>query len=206
MDKLEEIKKLKQLLDEGIIDENDFKRKKSQVLGLAEEETKKDEEQTKNTKVENKTLDDYQKELLEQSEIEEEKSESKFSDDYYQQEKIKARAKLDAQEEIRLNKKADQKKIVNKGINKTKRLLKWVLSGFLWIFGIASIYTAVESGIIFILLGLLTIALGCMACPKITDATQKYQAYIMHKTAIVWIMVIIWIIFCMIGGSTIAIK
>lgn len=204
MDKLEEIKKLKQLLDEGVIDENDFKRKKSQVLGLSEEETNKDEEQ--NTNVENKTLDDYQKELLKQSEIEEEKSETKFSDDYYQQEKIKAQAQLDAQEEIRSKRKADQKIIVNKEINKTKRILKWVLSGFLWLFGIASICTAVESGIIYILLGLLTIVLGCMACPKITDVTQKYQAYTTHKTAIVWMIVIIWIIFCTIGGSTTATK
>lgn len=191
MDKLEEIKKLKQLLDEGIIDENDFQGKKSKILGLAEKETDKVEETTKGTNVEGKTLDDYEKELLMQLE---EKSETKSEDDYYQQEKIKARAKLDAQEEIRSKRKAEQKTILNKEVNKTKRILKWFLAGFLWLFGIGSVCTAIESGIMYIPLGILTIILGFMACPKITDITQKYQTYTTYKKVIVWIIVIIWTI------------
>ena len=185
MDKLEEIKKLKQLLDEEIIDENDFQRKKTQILGLSEKET--DRVETKN---ENRTLDDYEKELLEQLKIQSEESET---NDYYQQEKIKARAQLDGQEEIR------QKR--TKGISKTKRSLKWSLAEFLWIFGIGAICIAKESGIAYIPLGILTIILGCMACPKITDKTQKYQAYTMHKTIIIWIIVIIWCVLCMVSGN-----
>ena len=119
MDKLEEIKKLKQLLDEGIIDENDFQRKKTQILGLSEKEIERVE--VKNDNNESKTLDDYEKELLEQSKIQSEESETKLDDDYYQQEKIKARAQLDAQEEIRQKRKKEQKVIVDKGISKTKR-------------------------------------------------------------------------------------
>ncbi len=204
MDKLEEIKKLKQLLDEGIIDENDFQRKKTQILGLSEKEAGKVE--IKNENNESKTLDDYEKELLEQSKIQSEELETKLDDDYYQQEKIKARAQLDAQEEIRQKRKKERKVIVDKGISKTKRLLKWIFAGFLWIFGISAICIAKESGIVYIPLGILTIILGCMACPKITDKTQKYQAYTMHKTIIIWIIVIIWCVLCMVGGSEVYTK
>ena len=37
MDKLEEVKKLKQLLDDGIINDEDFKIKKAQILGITSE-------------------------------------------------------------------------------------------------------------------------------------------------------------------------
>lgn len=50
MDKLEEVKKLKQLLDDGIIDENDFAQKKAEILGIVKEETT-EEEQKKKLKV-----------------------------------------------------------------------------------------------------------------------------------------------------------
>ena len=82
MDKLEEVKKLKQLLDDGIIDENDFAQKKAEILGIVKEETT-EEEQKKETK--SKSLDDYEKELMAQSEIGEEtneKSQTKANDDY----------------------------------------------------------------------------------------------------------------------------
>ena len=68
MDKLEEVKKLKKLLDDGIIDEDDFKRKKEEILGLSKETPKKEEikEETKveikASKTKSKSLDDYEKE------------------------------------------------------------------------------------------------------------------------------------------------
>lgn len=73
MDKLEEIKKLKQLLDDGIIDEADFKMKKSQILGIASEIAEEKEiEEEGEVKAKSKSLDDYEKELIEQSKIVEE--------------------------------------------------------------------------------------------------------------------------------------
>lgn len=207
MDKLEEVKKLKQLLDDGIIDEIDFKMKKTQILGISSETSKKEEfKEVVEERNKNKSLDDYEKELIEQSEVvEEEKSKTILNnDDYYQQEKLKARAKLEVEEEIRSKRRAEQKTVVDKGVNKAKRILKWILAVFLWIFGIGAICTAIESGIVYVPLGILTLILGGMACPKITDKTQEYPTYTVHKTAIVWIIVIIWMIFSMVGGLNIA--
>lgn len=186
MDKLEEVKKIKQLLDDGIIDEEDFKNKKAQILGIESEDV---EAEPKENKIKSKSLDDYERELLEQSEVEE-KSTTKANDDYYQKEKLKARAKLDAAEEIRSKRKAEQKTAVDKGVNKIKRILKWALTVLLWIFAVGSFCTS-DSGIVYIPIGLLSLILGCMACPKITDKTQKYETYTMHKTVIVWILVIL---------------
>ena len=199
MDKLEEVKKLKKLLDEGIIDEEDFAKKKSELLGISKEITSVEKEETKKeTKPKSKSLDDYEKELMEQSEnVEEniEKSNSNNADDYYQKEKAKIRAKLDAEEEIRKNRKAEQKVVVDKSINKTKRIFKWILAAICWMGGIACVcmvsdwFMNLPEGIIFLIL-------GCMACPKITDYTvnnQKLTAYTKHKTAIVWILIILWI-------------
>lgn len=198
MDKIEEVKKLKQLLDDKIIDEEDFKAKKAQILGI---QTEGLEEREINTK--SKSLDDYEKELLKQSNkiIETESLENKLEDEYYKQEKIKAKARLEAEEEIRSKKRKEQKDFVNQGINKTKRIIKWILTIFLLIFGIASIGVTKENGVMYIPLGILTLVLGGLACPKITDKTQKYQGYTKYKTAIIWIIIILWIVLCMIAGT-----
>lgn len=127
-------------------------------------------------------------------EAKDEKSSTKANDDFYQQEKLKARAKLDAEEEIRNKRKAETRAAVDKGVNKTKRIFKWILAVFLWLFGIASVFTAFESGWVYIPMGLIMILQGCMACPKITDKTQKYEAYTMHKTLIVIITVVVWVV------------
>jgi len=197
MDKLEEVKKLKQLLDDGIIDENDFAQKKAEILGIVKEETT-EEEQKKETK--SKSLDDYEKELMAQSEIGEEtneKSQTKANDDYYQKEKLKAKAKLDAEEEIRAKRRNETKVAVKKGVNGTKKILKWILAIALWIFGVASICVAFSSRWFYIPMGIIMILQGCLACPKITDYTQnnpKFEAYNMHKTMIVIITVIVWVV------------
>lgn len=205
MDKLEEVKKLKQLLDEGIIDEDDFKRKKAQILGLAgnntKEEIKKETEEPKANKTKSKSLDDYEKELMEQSEQEDEVKEdssTKSNDDYYQKEKLKARAKLDAEEEIRKNRKAEQKAVVDKGVTKTKRIFKWILAVLCWIVALGTALGVVEGNIIVNIISVLIyLVLGCMACPKITDITQnnsKFDSYTKHKTLLVWILIIVWVV------------
>ena len=88
MDKLEEVKNLRQLLDEGIIDEDDFKKKKAQILGLAgnntKEEIKEETEDPKANKTKSKSLDDYEKELMGEGEttkpISEEQKDLSFKD------------------------------------------------------------------------------------------------------------------------------
>ena len=74
MDKLEEVKKLKQLLDDGIIDEEDFAKKKAEILGILKQEAKKEEiiEEESKKETKSKSLEDYEKELMAQSEVEEE--------------------------------------------------------------------------------------------------------------------------------------
>lgn len=205
MDKLEEVKKLRQLLDEGIIDEDDFKKKKAQILGLAgnntKEEIKEETEDPKANKTKSKSLDDYEKELMEQSEQEDEVKEdssTKSNDDYYQKEKLKARAKLDAEEEIRKNRKAEQKAVVDKGVTKIKRIFKWILAVLCWIVALGTALGVVEGNIIVNIISVLIyLVLGCMACPKITDITQnnsKFDSYTKHKTLLVWILIIVWVV------------
>lgn len=201
MDNLEEVKKLKQLLDEGIIDENDFKRKKAQLLGLPIEKVVEKAEDVHIDKAENvnsKTLEDYEKELLKQSKMEK-------IDDYYEREKIRARAELEAEAEMRSKRRLEQKEVIDKGANKVKRIVKWILAIFLWVFAITS-FTVTEVTLMYIPIGILTFVLGCMACPKITDITQKYEAYTMHKTAIVWITIIITLVISGIASSQIRAK
>lgn len=205
MDKLEEVKKLRQLLDEGIIDEDDFKKKKAQILGLAgnntKEEIKEETEDPKANKTKSKSLDDYEKELMEQSEQEDEVKEdssTKSNDDYYQKEKLKARAKLDAEEEIRKNRKAEQKAVVDKGVTKIKRIFKWILAVLCWIVALGTALGVVEGNIIVNIISVLIyLVLGCMACPKITDITQnnsKFDSYTKHKTLLGWILIIVWVV------------
>lgn len=199
MDKLEEVKKLKQLLDDGIIDENDFAQKKAEILGISKTEEVKTEtvEATSEKEFKSKSLDDYEKELIEQAKKDNidanaENSENQSDENYYKHEKLKAKAKLDAKEEIRKQRMVEQKEVVNKGLSKIARLFKWILAIFLWLIAIGSFGTASQSGFIYIPIGIVMLALGCMACPKITDITQKkYEAYTMHKTAIVWILIIV---------------
>lgn len=204
MDKLEEVKALKKLLDEGVIDEEDFARKKSELLGdlkevtSAEKVTEK-EYSIKETNKESISLDDYEKELIEQSEAVEESAENSSSnsiEEYYQKEKAKVRAKLDAEEEMRKSRKAEQKVVVDKNITKAKRVFKWILAVMCWMYGISGIcgngnlYRSLSEGMI-------VIVLGFMSCPKITDYTihnPKFSAYTKHKAAIVWILIVLWIV------------
>lgn len=173
--------------------------KKSQILGLASEPSTQDNiEHSKIEEVEqndkNKSLDEYEKELLKQSVIEdkaEQKSVTQTNDDYYQREKLKEKAKLDAKEEIRSKRRAEQKVVVDKGVNKIKRIIKWIIAFILWIFAIACFSIIGSNGMVYLPLGLLVLILGVMSCPKITDITQKYETYTKHKTIIVWILVII---------------
>ncbi len=205
MDKLEEVKKLKQLLDDGIINDEDFKIKKAQILGITSEVPEEQEESVDEVRTKSKSLDDYEKELIKQSKvIEEEKLDTKLEDEYYRREKLKEKAKLDAKEEMRSKIRNEQKEFINEKVNKTKRILKWILAVFLFVFGITSISISTKNGILYIPLGIIIIVLGCMACPKITDKTQKYQSYTMHKTAIVWIIVVIWLVLCIISGNNVS--
>ena len=204
MDNLEEVKKLKKLLDEGVIDEEDFSRKKSELLGISKKknyEVIEDEKVKikKETKTKNKSLDDYKKELLEESHKVEkniEKSNSNDIDDYYQKEKAKIRAKLDAEEEVRKNKKAEQKVVVGKGISKAKRISKWILAIICWVCGFASVCLTGE-WFMYLPEGIIFLVLGCMACPIITDYTinnQKLILYTKTKIIVVWILIILWLI------------
>jgi hypothetical protein len=197
MDKLEEVKKLKKLLDDGIIDEEDFTRKKAELLGMTKPEAKEEDFRKEATKI--KSLDDYEKELINQSENQEEinnKSDANPNDEYYLKEKLKAKAKLDAEEEIRDKRKAEKKAAVNKGVNQTKRVLMWILAVVLWILGITSMCMT-SQGIVYLFIGIIFFLQGCMACPKITDYTQsnsKFEVYKKYKTLFVWITIILWFI------------
>lgn len=179
MNNIEEVKKLKKLLDDGIIDEDDFKKRKEILFGLSDGPIKE-------VKENRKILDDYEKKLMEQSKGEE------------NEEKLKARATIEVEEEAKNRREAEKKVIRDKNVNKVKNILKWVLAVTLWIFGIGSLCVFNESGLIYIPLGIIMIFQGCMACPQITEYTQKFEKYTKLKKAIIWITIILWIILCVV--------
>lgn len=191
MDKLEEIKKLKNLLDDGIINEEDFAREKAELLGINTDKTKDEEQREVLNKEENKSksksLEEYERELMEQNKAKEALDEK---------EKLKVKTIPNAVED-RDKIGEEQKENVNKGVTKAKRIFKWILTVMLWLFVIGSFGAAAESGWVMIPSGIIMLILGFMACPKITDITQsnsKFDVYTKHKTLIVWILVILWII------------
>ena len=117
MNKIEEIKKLKQLLDDGIINNEEFTWQKQKILGLnAEDNNKNDYEKTN-------SLDDYESKLLKQLNEESNEEASSVKEpldekDFYNREKIKEKAKLEAQEEMKEQRNKKIKEDINAGKEK----------------------------------------------------------------------------------------
>lgn len=180
MNELEEIKKLKKLLDDGIINEIEFKQEKAKLIGLEI----KEEIDTDNNVNENIGI------LKNEQEDEE----------YYLQEKIKAKAMLDAQEEFKQEKSREAKKkskeLVKSIAIKIKNIILWILTIILWIFSIGSIGTSSKSGFIYVPIGIITIIQGCMLCPTLTEYTTRYKFYTKYKKIIFVLTILAFIVLC----------
>ena len=209
MSNIDEIKKLKKLLDDGIITEADFKKQKKKLLGIENDDGKVVEP----SKTGKKSLDDYESELIKEAEEElenqdndnttDEDKKSKINeDDIYKAEKAKERARLDAEREAKKAKNEETNQTLGKVGNSTMKVIKWILAVLLWLLGIACVCTAFSSGWVYIPLGVIFILQGLMACPKITEYTQnKFSTYTKHKAIIIIITIIIWVIFVCISPS-----
>lgn len=202
MDTINEIKKLKELLDEGIITKEDFEKQKQKVLGIVKnEETIKQEEIEEQTK--SKSINDYEKELIQQleqqqsreneKEFEQKENEEKIrreNQELYEKERLKEKAKLDAKAEKTKERNTKIKQNVDKSVGKGIRIFKWIVAIALWILGIGGIGASFSNGFVYIFIGIELFLLGIMACPKITDYTEKFEAYTKFKWAIVVILVV----------------
>lgn len=210
MDTINEIKKLKELLDEGIITKEDFEKQKQKVLGIiSNEESIEKEKIEDNVEEQNKmkSINDYEKELIEQLEkqqnkeneegIEQEAKEEiirRENQELYEKERLKEKAKLDAKAEQARERNTKIKQNVDKGVGKGIRIFKWVMAIALWLLGVGGIGAAFTNGIVYIFIGIEFFLLGVMACPKITDYTEKFKIYTKFKWLIVIIVVILFIV------------
>lgn len=188
MDKVEKVKKLKQLLDEGIITQEDFSIQKQKIFGLSD-----------NTKAEPTSLEDYEKELIQQANDNNNKEvneQNNYNISFYERERLREKAKLDAREEIREEKQQKFKGKIHKATNNTKRIFKWILAVFCVIMGLGSFGASTEYGTIYIPIGIIFLLLGLMACPKVTDYTVRFEKYTKFKKTIVIILIVIFAILC----------
>lgn len=193
---IDEIKELKQLLDDGIITREDFDKQKKKILGMPTKETEFIDNSIKVElkKEESKSLDDYEKELIAETERQEEKEANREKDDYYGKEKLKEKAKLDAKEEAKKEKQDQIKQNINKGATKSVRIFKWILTIFCWLMTFGSILALSQNIILYFLWAIIFALLGAMACPKITDHTQDFSTYTKYKK---WIVTVLLILFVM---------
>ena len=186
MNKIEEIKKLKQLLDDGIINNEEFTWQKQKILGLnAEDNNKNDYEKTN-------SLDDYESKLLKQLNEESNEEASSVKEpldekDFYNREKIKEKAKLEAQEEMKEQRNKKIKEDINAGKEKILIIIKWVLAVFCWLGALGGF----ANGIKYLPYGIVFFLLGIMSCPSITKYTTKYKMYTNFKKWIVIGLVIL---------------
>ena len=97
MDKIEEIRELKKLLDDGVITEEDFAREKSKILGISIEEKIEDEEQEDRT-IHKINVDEYinEKETNNVINNEENIHKKESNEDFYEKERLREKARLDA--------------------------------------------------------------------------------------------------------------
>lgn len=210
MDKIEELKKIKQLLDEGIITEKDFINQKQKILGLKNSQKfeilNTNESPEIEQKKESRNIEEYEKELLEQKEILERKEkvtqnssestsiEKKENNDFYQKEKMKEKAKLEAKEEIRERRIEKRNKKIKEqfhtGKNIMTNIIKWLLTIFFIIFGL----TGISMDFKYKIIGITFLLLAILTCPFITQKTMQFEKYTKIKKYIVIVLIIILLI------------
>ena len=203
MDKIEEIRELKKLLDDGVITEEDFAREKSKILGISIEEKIEDEEQEDRT-IHKINVDEYinEKETNNVTNNEENIHKKESNEDFYEKERLREKARLDAREELLKQRKEELNKNITGFSNKMISFIKGVLAVVLIIFGIALI-SGTTKEILNLPIGIIFIILGLMSSPKITNKTKEYKMYTKYKKIIVWMFIILLFILISIAGSRI---
>lgn len=196
MDNIEEVIKLKQLLDEGIIDEEDFRRKKAELLGIKKEySTNPNNSKNNESKSSNNRLEDYEKELIAQNELKEkynnESSDSNYN--YYERLKLKAKVNLETEQEYRRQKREEQKEVLLKYTDTLKFIVNWILAIVLWVSGTIFILASFSLHFVYFATGLIMLLQGSMLCPKTSERTVNFPTYTKYKPLIFFITIFIWI-------------
>lgn len=203
MDKIEEIRELKKLLDDGVITEEDFAREKSKILGISIEEKIEDEEQEDRI-IHKINVDEYinERETNNVTNNEENIHKKESNEDFYEKERLREKARLDAREELLKQRKEELNKNITGFSNKMISFIKGVLAVVFIIFGIALI-SGTTKEILNLPIGIIFIILGLMSSPKITNKTKEYKMYTKYKKIIVWMFIILLFILINIAGSRI---
>lgn len=184
MTEIEEIKKLKKLFDQGIINDVEFKMEKAKILGL-------------DIPVENRVndLSDEMKKFK-KNKI----SEKIMHREHYSEKKDKITDEMTFQRNIKQKKtiysKEKKKYQVKKIVEKLKKIILWALSIILWLFGIVSIGLFFNNGLIYLLLGIIMFVQGCMICPRITKYAEKYNFYKKNRIIIIGLTILLFVIIC----------
>lgn len=210
MNKIEEIKELKALLDEGVITEEEFSEQKKRLLEI-ENVTVEQQDTTPSPSESKMSLDDYEKKLIQ--EIEESKTAEEINkeevnkgenNNSYDKELLKKRAKLEADEAKRKKRglrkgakaeKKDSEKVEIYDVGLT--VLKWILTVFMFLLAVIQFSMITDYGKNYAIYGAFFVLFALMACPPITRFTSLFRTYTKFKKYIVIFLVIL--LFLLIG-------
>lgn len=182
MDKIEEVKKLKQLLDDGVITEEDFAFQKKKIFSIGEQKEEQIENEIEEDEDDKKTLEEYEQELIEETQKQE----------MNRAENLKKTAEKEKNRTVAEDK---QKKVKDENKHKTT---KWIVAVFCWLLSVGSIGLFLENALIYVPMCIIFLLLGLMACPQITEYTKKFEKYTKYKTLIVWFLIMLFVLLCVI--------
>lgn len=202
MSQFKQLEQYKQLLDEGVITEEEFRKIKQKILGLKTDEEKNMEWQQGRAEA----LVEIEKMRAESEKVKAEgdweTSQAQQRQNYqniYEEEKAKERARLEALEEQKQKEKEEQKEMLTKVAKTTsgvvKKVLLWIITFILLLMTIGSF--GAFPGALGIITGLISLIIAVMACPLVTDKTrhiEKLNVYYAHKKVIVTLLVIIYFV------------
>lgn len=189
MDKIEELKKLKKLLDENIINEEEFLREKTKLLEY-------------NNSKDNFEIEDYEKKLENELKLLKEKQE------FEKEEKtIKEQTKEKKKENLKkenLKKEKNKIHIPKKQIIKILKIIKeiivWIFS-FLCFVTAFSIFIAYKKSALELVIGFTFVLLGAVISPEINRRMKKNTKFSKYFKVRKWIIIyLVLILFMMIAS------
>lgn len=193
MDEFKELEKYKNLLDTGVITEEDFRVLKQKLLGL-----KTDEE---------KAMEREQERVAAMAEIEALRAEKKAEEEKLLSEQRRleakeARKKQLLEQEIKFRaEKAAQKEMIDQTAKKVtssvRTIIMWAITVFCLLFSISSFGVSLTEGLLYIITGIFFALWAMMACPIITEKTKNLEqltTYYKYKKVIVTLSIILLLI------------
>lgn len=210
MDQIKELEKYKELLDEGVISEDEFRKLKQKLLGLKSDEEKEIERQQEReealAEVEKMRTEEAAKQAGVEREIQRQtqaKEEQTSYEKIYAEEKAKEQARLEAIYE-------QEQKIKQERLEEAQRSLKivtrlvgkvvcWILTVFCALIGSLSfIPSGNTNGAFNTVSAIFFLVFAAFACPPLSakmKENEKLAANWKYKKYIVIAFVILWFVF-----------